>query len=112
RDEADTPHDRARSPAQPPRAVDRELRRGWPRKHVRGSQGALELLIGEPAAADHAQLAQQRDVRRRAAEAERADPSPLRCVGPEVHPPARTAPGYALAAPPRGPRPAPSAAPR
>ena len=68
---------RAHHPApQTPRAVDRELRRGRPRQQVRGGDRPLELLlVSHPPR--HAQRAQQRDVRRRAAEADAADPAPL-----------------------------------
>src|SRR6202043_2660419 len=71
---------RARPPpaaAEPPGAVDGELRRGGSGQHVGGGQRSLELGVSQPAAALDAQLPEQHHVRRGPAEADAADASPL-----------------------------------
>jgi hypothetical protein len=52
-------------------------RGGWAGQQVGCGDRVLELAVIEPAAARDAQLAQQRDVRRRAAEADAPDAPPL-----------------------------------
>ena len=58
-------------------AEDRELRRRRPGQQAAGGVGVLERARVHPAAALDDQPPQQRDVRRRAAEAGEADPRPL-----------------------------------
>jgi len=60
-----------------PGAVDAQLRRGRSGQQLAGGVGVLELARGQPPPAVHDQLPQQRDVRGRPAEADRADPPPL-----------------------------------
>ena len=76
-DEAEPADERSRSATQAPRAEDRELRRGRSGKEVARGDGILELGGLEPAVALDAELAEQRDVRRRAAEADASDAAPL-----------------------------------
>ena len=58
-------------------------RRRWParwrpdRQRIPGADGVFEFLCVQPLPAVHAQLAQQRDVRRQTAEADAANPAPL-----------------------------------
>ena len=63
--------------ADPQRAVDRELRRRRTGEQLAGGVGVLELARVEPAAAVDDEVAQQRDVRRRPAEADQAQAPPL-----------------------------------
>ena len=68
------------APARPRRRCPhqhRELRGGRTGQQVDGGDRVLEVAGGDPAATLHAQLAQQRDVRGRAAEADAPDPPPL-----------------------------------
>ena len=68
---------RARAAADPPGAEDRQLGGGGPREQVARGDRVLELPGVQPPLVVHAQLAQQRDVRGRAAEPDAADPPPL-----------------------------------
>ncbi len=79
-DEAETAEQRSGRSAQPPRAVDRELRGGGPGQDVDRGERPLELIVAEPVLALHAQLAQQGDVSGWAAEADaaRSAPTPAR----------------------------------
>ncbi len=76
-DERDATDDRAHRSRDPPGAEDRQLRGGGTRQQVAGSDRVLELLRREPPLAIDAELAEQRDVRRRATEADAPDASPL-----------------------------------
>jgi hypothetical protein len=69
--------ERSGDPAEPPRAVDRQLRGRRPGQQVHRGDRVFELAIVEPAAARDAEFPQQRDVRRRAAESDAPDASPL-----------------------------------
>jgi len=62
---------------QAPRAVDRQLRRRGPGQQVGGGDGVLEVVRLEPPAPVDAEVSQQRDVGRWAAEADAADPAPF-----------------------------------
>jgi len=62
---------------QTPRAEDRKLCRSRSWQQVRRRDRILELLGGQPAAPLYAEVAQQRHVRRRTAEADATDPRPL-----------------------------------
>ncbi len=63
--------------AQPPGAEDGQLGRGRAGQQVAGGQPVLEVVRRQPLPVRHAQLAQQRDVRGRAAEPDAADPAPF-----------------------------------
>src|SRR5215475_161824 len=85
-DERGTPDQRPRPAAQPPGAEDRELGGCRAGQQVAGRDRVLELLGVQPFAALHAQVAQQPDVRRRAAEPDAADPPPLPQDRSQGHP--------------------------
>ena len=76
-DEAEAADHGARGAAQPPGAVDRHLRGARSGQEAGRGDGALEVLVAQPASALDAQLAQHRDVRRRSPEAGAADATPL-----------------------------------
>ena len=86
-DEREPAGDPAGQPGDPLRAVDRQLRRGRPRQQLAGRVRVLELARADPAAALDDELAQQRDVRRRPAEADQPEPAPLAedCAKRDVH---------------------------
>jgi len=75
--EREPAHQRARRAAEPPRAVDRELRRRRPGQQVARRDRVLELDRRQPPPALDAEVAEERDVRRRAAEADAPEPPPL-----------------------------------
>jgi len=85
REDEDQPRDDERRPAQEPaepaaktpRAVDRELGRGRTGEEVAGGERVFEVRRRQPAPLVDAELAQQRDMCRRPAEADAADPAPL-----------------------------------
>ena len=83
-DEAEAADDGPGAPAQRPGAVDGQLGRRRPGQEVGRRDRVLEPACLEPAPALHAKLAQQRDVRRRPAEADDADPAPLARHLPEA----------------------------
>ena len=76
-DERQPADERANPAAQPPRAIDRKLRRGRPRQQVAGGNRVLEVLPVQPASADDTELAKEGDMRRWATEADAADTPPL-----------------------------------
>ena len=76
-DEGQAAGQRAQPAADPPGAEDGQLGGGRTRQQVAGADGVLEFLRVQPPPAVHAQLAQQRDVRRRPAKAGTADAPPL-----------------------------------
>jgi hypothetical protein len=69
--------DRSGDAADPHRAEDRELRAGGAGQQLGGRVGVLELLRAHPPLPLDGEVAQQRHLRRRTAEAERAHASPL-----------------------------------
>jgi hypothetical protein len=76
-DEAHAADDGADRTGQSPRTKDRELRRCRPRQQRRRRDPVLELGLGQPRVLLDAQPAQQRNVRRRPAEAGDADAAPF-----------------------------------
>ncbi len=81
-DERHAADDRAGRAAHSSGAVDRELCRGGSGQQVAGGDPVFELIFGQPPAAVHAEIAQERDVGGWAAEADATDPPPLPQDGP------------------------------
>src|SRR6266545_3490622 len=77
KDEAGSADHRTEAAAEAPGAVHGELRRGGAREEVGGGDAVFELGSRQPSALFDAQLAEERDVRGRAAEPDAADPCPL-----------------------------------
>jgi hypothetical protein len=90
-DEAEAADERAPHAAGAQRGEDRHLRADGAGQQVAGGERVLELARVDPLAACDRQIAQQRDVRGRPAEAEQPDAPPLagdcpeRCVGHGPH---------------------------
>jgi len=76
-DERGTAHERSGPAAEPPGAEDSRLGRGRAWQQVAGGDRVLELLRVQRLALLDAQVTQQLDVGRRAAEPDAADPAPL-----------------------------------
>jgi hypothetical protein len=76
-DEAKAPDDGSPGAAQPPGAVDRQLRGCRPGQDVGCCDRPLELVVGQPFPPRYAQLTEQRDMRGRAAEPDAPDAAPL-----------------------------------
>jgi hypothetical protein len=76
-DEARAAGDRSPGAREPPGAEDRQLRRGRSWQQVGGRDTVLEFLGRQPVPLLDAQLAEQGDMRRRAAEPDAPDPAPL-----------------------------------
>ncbi len=71
--------------SQPPRTEDGQLRRRRPGQQVAGGDGVFELGGRHPLPVVHAQLAQESDVGRRAAEPDAPDPAPLTSDGGQAN---------------------------
>ena len=80
---AEAADERARAPGDALGAVDRHLRARRAGQQAAGGERVLELARVDPAPPVDGQIAQQRDVRGRPAEAEHADAAPLAGHGGE-----------------------------
>ena len=84
-DEAQPAEDGADRPAQPPRAVDGQLRRCRAGEEVRGGDGVFELLGLDPLSLLDAHAAEQGDVGRGTPEPDATETEPLLPDGAEGH---------------------------
>jgi hypothetical protein len=75
--EAKSPENRSHASAQTPRAVDGQLRRGWPGQEIRGGDGVFKLAGVHPLVLIDAELSKERDVRRRPSKTEAPEARPL-----------------------------------
>ena len=76
-DEPEAARHRSANPAEAASEINRELRRGGPGEQVAGGDRRLDVGVAQPAAVLDDEPSQQRDVRRRTAEAGQSDPGPL-----------------------------------